>query len=270
MKISVIGARGFIGKALCAELERQGHDIHAPARDQQSSPAGGWGHLVWAAGLTANFRERPFDTVQAHVSDLMNVLRSGSCDSLLYLSSTRVYQRSADTFEDAELPCLSSDPSDLYNLSKLMGESLCLNAGVPRVKVARLSNILGPCEADRATFVGALSREAAAGQITLQTAPSSAKDYLWISDAAHYLAAMAVDDTVGIFNVARGAQIPHEAWATAIAGQFGATVNSASSAVDGGFLPISVRKLQSLYGAAKVDPLQQVAKITQSASASQA
>lgn len=264
MKVSVIGARGFIGSALCAALKEAGCDIHAPARDDMQRPKGGWGRLVWAAGLTANFRQKPMETIQAHVSDLAQLLQGGGVDSLMYLSSTRVYQRCAQTSEEVPLACLSTDPSDLYNLSKLMGESLCLNAGVEQVKIARLSNIIGAGEAARATFIGALCREAQAGQITLQSAPASEKDYLWISDAAAYLSAMALDDHCGVFNVASGVQIRHHDWANAIAGATNAQVKTDITAPDGGFVAINVTKLQAHYGPAKINLLEKIEAITRS------
>lgn len=264
MRVSVIGARGFIGRALCGVLREAGCDVHAPARDEMQRPKGGWGRLIWAAGLTANFRQKPMETIQAHVSDLTHLLQGGGVESLLYLSSTRVYQRSAHTFEDVPLPCLSTDPSDLYNLSKLMGESLCLNAGIEQVKIARLSNIIGAGEAARMTFIGALCREAQAGQITLQSATASEKDYLWISDATTYLSAMALDDQSGVFNVASGVQLRHDDWANAIAGATGAQVNADIASPDGGFAPIDVTKLQAHYGPAKINLLEKIKAITRS------
>ena len=55
-------------------------------------------------------------------------------DQLLFLSSTQVYLI-ADTHETAPLSCLSVEASDLYNLSKLLGESLVLQDPRPGFKV---------------------------------------------------------------------------------------------------------------------------------------
>lgn len=263
MRVSVIGGRGFIGKALCEYLVDQGCDVYAPARGSLEKPLIGWGRVVWAAGLTANFRQMPIETVQSHVSDLANLLHTGGLNGLVYLSSTRVYQRSAKTSEKTPLPCLSTDPSDLYNLSKLMGESLSLNAGVEAVKIARLSNVIGPHEARRATFLGALCREAQNGEIELQSAPDSCKDYLWINDAVAYLGALTLDDQIGVFNIASGKQTKHMEWVNAIAGEVSAEIKFDTNAPSGGFAPINVQKLHAIYGPAQTNPIEKVSQIAE-------
>ncbi len=258
MRFSLIGAGGFIGKALGRVLKAAGHEVHTPSKGEFVPPKGGWGRVVWAAGLTANFRQRPLATVQAHVSDLERLLRGGELEALLYLSSTRVYLRSSVTNEEVALPCLSSHPSDLYNLSKLMGEALSLSLPNLPVQIARLSNIVGPGEAQRSTFIGALCREAQQGQIRMQSALYSSKDYLWIDDCIKYLAKMAQDDTTGIFNVASGKQTTHAEWAHAIAVAYGAQVRHDPNDPDGGFAPIAIKKLHAMYGPSTTDPLTQI------------
>ena len=64
---------------------------------------------------------------------------------MLLLSSTRVYARSENTDELVQpLPCLSSDPSDLYNLSKLMGEALVLQDPRPGMKAGSARSAAAP------------------------------------------------------------------------------------------------------------------------------
>ena len=52
----------------------------------------------------------------------------------------------------------SNDPGDLYNISKLMGESLVLNDSRNGFRVARISNVVGPSQPS-ATFIGSLLNE---------------------------------------------------------------------------------------------------------------
>lgn len=62
--ITVLGASGFIGRHLTAELERRGVDHHSPGRHE--SPGGGpLGHVVYCAGVTGDFRRRPLDAAPA-------------------------------------------------------------------------------------------------------------------------------------------------------------------------------------------------------------
>lgn len=260
MRISIFGSKGFIGTALVARLREEGLDPDTPDRTRvlAGPPAHGWGTIVWAAGLTADFRSRPHDTIAAHVGDLNALLRQGGVERLVYLSSTRVYQRSAHSGEQGALPVMPTDPSDLYNLSKLTGESLSLSCGVPQVLIARLSNIVGPGEARRETFLGAICREAMQGEIRLQSAGESAKDYLWIDDAVRVLASVARDDTCGIMNVASGRQITNLEWAKVICDETGANLRIRPDAVETTFPAIDVRNMISIYGPARVDPLSRV------------
>jgi nucleoside-diphosphate-sugar epimerase len=263
MRVSIVGAGGFIGTALVATLRKDGLDPLTPDRTrlQEGPPPGGWGTLVWAAGLTADFRRRPHDTVAAHVGDLNALLRRGAVDRLVYLSSTRVYQRSTRAKETDALPVLPTDPSDLYNLSKLLGESLCLSCEVPQVMIARLSNIVGPGEVARETFLGAICREAGRGEIRLQSAGSSAKDYLWIDDATRILAAMTQDQACGIVNVAAGRQITHLHWTEAVCAETGAEYCILPDAVETTFPAIDTSAMVKLYGPPVVDPLDRVAEL---------
>src|SRR6476659_903845 len=98
-RFTVLGAGGLIGSRLATSLARAGHEVFAPPRDHElnGEPLG---HVIYAIGVTADFRTRPFDTVAAHVCQLQKVLSEGHFDSLLYLSSTRVYQGHTGTVDE--------------------------------------------------------------------------------------------------------------------------------------------------------------------------
>jgi nucleoside-diphosphate-sugar epimerase len=192
MKFTIFGGRGFIGSQLAKHVRSRGFECETPVRG--SRPTGNLGQVVWCAGLTADFRQRPFETVTAHVCDLLPVLQQAAFDSFLYLSSTRVYQNSPNSDEDSPLVVSSMDPPDLYNLSKLMGESICLNTSRPRVRVARLSNVYGPGPASD-SFLGQVVGAACRGKLLLRTSPESAKDYISIHDVVDLLLEIALSGT---------------------------------------------------------------------------
>lgn len=210
MKYTVLGASGFIGSHLVAALRDAGHEVYAPAKGDKAIFGRHLGHVMYCVGLTADFRTRPFDTVHAHVSLLADVLEKAEFDSLLYLSSTRVYARSASGKESAPLAVDVSDPSDLYNLSKLAGESLCRSCNRPGVKIARLSNVIGR-DLHSGNFLFALIREAISGHIELQTDPDSEKDYILLDDVVALLPRIATEGKGWLYNVASGANISHRA-----------------------------------------------------------
>ncbi|MGV2863349.1 NAD-dependent epimerase/dehydratase family protein [Achromobacter sp. AGC39] len=249
--VTVLGAAGFIGRHLVARLRAAGPPCQAPPRQDPGLMTRPLGHVIYAIGLTSDFRSRPLDTVEAHVCLLRSLLAAGNFDSLTYLSSTRVYAGSADTRESAMLAVNPNDPSDLYNLSKLMGESLCLHGGRSGAKVARLSNIVGLRDTPD-SFIDQLLEEGARGNgITLRTSLSSRKDYLYIDDAVSQILAIAQsEDASGIFNVAHGASVDNREVAHWLQQALGYRCNVAPDAPEWAFADVDVSRIQALCGGA--------------------
>lgn len=157
--ITVLGASGFIGSHLVRKLKSQGYDYYAPEKDEDVSMRN-LGNVIYCIGLTADFRAKPFDTVDAHVCYLLKVLKQYKFDSFLYLSSTRVYGIREDTaYEEDIIHNQPLDFSDLYNISKIMGESLCFAAGKDKMRVVRLSNVYG-YDSKSENFIFSLIRDA--------------------------------------------------------------------------------------------------------------
>jgi nucleoside-diphosphate-sugar epimerase len=206
VKFTVLGAGGFIGRHLAAHLRGEGHDVLALGRND-TVPDDPLGHVVYCIGLTGDFRGRPFDTAQAHVTRLSAILERAHFESLLYLSSTRVYARASTTCEAAAIPTVPADPSDFYNLSKLMGEALCLACPGKPARIVRLSNVVG-FDRQPANFLSALIVDALRGRIELHSAPASEKDYIAIADVVQMLPRIATQGRAQIYNLATGRNVP--------------------------------------------------------------
>lgn len=202
----MLGGTGFVGGHLVASLERAGHDVSAPGRDAPATAP--LGHLIYAIGLTGDFRTRALDTIEAHVCVLRRVLAAGGFDSLLYLSTTRVYGDSSAASEDDPMLVRPTDPDHLYNLSKLTGESMCLAVEDPTVRVVRLSNVYGPGAATH-SFLGNVLEQARGGRVTLGQDLASSKDYVSIDDVVEALPQIAMGGAARIYNVAGGRLVTH-------------------------------------------------------------
>lgn len=205
------------------------------------------GHVIFAAGLTADFRAHPFATVEAHVNLLAEVMQHAKFDSLLYLSSTRVYARAISGREDAALPVLTQDPSDLYNLSKLMGESLCLQDPRSCVRVVRLSNVVGGEDQDSDNFIPSLLRAARGGRIVLGTALESAKDYIHIDDVTDLLPRISISGSERLYNVASGLLTTHAEWVSLFVERTGCAVEVADNAPVVRFVPIDISRIRAEF-----------------------
>jgi nucleoside-diphosphate-sugar epimerase len=243
---TVFGAGGFVGRALSAHLNAQGWDVREVVRGDRFWRGADLGHAFYTIGLTADFRRRPFDTIDAHVSLLTDVLREATFRSFVYLSSTRVYGPAASTDEETPIPAYPGNPDHLYNLSKLMGEAACLGSGLANARVARLSNVFG-ADLASANFLTEVLREAVdTGRVTLRTGLASAKDYVWLGDVVRALEAIAVRGTEPITNVAFGVNTTHGEIVEAIRRETGAEVSVAPEAPVVTFSEIATARLDAL------------------------
>ena len=203
--ITILGASGFIGSHLVKRLRQYKLEFQALGRDD-SLPATNLGRVIYCIGLTADFRSHPFETVEAHVSTLLDLVRNCEFDSLLYLSSTRLYAGSNSSVEEQSLCVSPHQANDLYNISKLMGESITLNCGRTG-RVARIANVYGP-DFKSDNFLPSVLRQVVKGERTvLQTAPDSEKDYVWIVDVVEQLIWIAAEGKEQIYNVASGVNV---------------------------------------------------------------
>ena len=262
---TVLGAQGFVGQALSQWLRVRGHEVHTPAR--QLSPAelsaSLCGHVVYCIGLTADFRGRPWDTVDAHVGVLRQLLAEGNFASLTYLSSTRVYLGCDVGREDAALTVRPEDPDQLYNLSKLMGESLCHAASRPEkpVRVVRLSNAIGGDVASD-NFISVLLREAlATGGIHLRTSLDSAKDYIALADVTRMLGLIACSGQAHCYNLASGQQTTNGELVEAIARLTGAEFSVSDDALHTTFPRIDIGRLHHEFGFEPLSPISYLEEI---------
>lgn len=245
---TVLGASGYIGSRLVARLRADGHEVWAPQRGAPDLLSRPLGHVLYCIGLTGDFRSRPFDTVRAHASLLAEVLEHAQFDSLLYLSSTRVYLGAEDTDEGGVLAVRPQDPSYLYNLTKLTGEALCHACGRAGVRVARLSNVVGPgMDADSGNFIASLLRDARQGHVLLHSDPDSVKDYVYIDDVVDILPRIALQGRSAAYNVASGVQTRHAQWLQWLAEQTGCSLDVAPQAPLQQFPPIRVERLRAEF-----------------------
>lgn len=210
MKVTILGATGFVGRHLRQHFEAQGATVHCPPRGAELAGNGPLGHVIYAIGLTGDFRSRPFATVEAHVTLLSRVLEQTDWDSFLYLSTTRSYAGLPGPVDEETPLTLLPSADRLYDLTKLTGESLVLAQPNPAARVARLSNVVGANQST-ATFLGSLMQELReTGSLTIREDPQSSKDYVDIADVTRALPRIATDGAERLYNISSGVQTPHQ------------------------------------------------------------
>lgn len=246
MRFTVIGASGFIGGEIVQDLLARGFDVYAPQRGDVQVFDRDLGHVIYAAGVTADFRKRPFDTLRAHVTFLSSLLERAEFASLLYMSSARIYRHAERGDERAPIKLLSEDIEDYYDLTKLTGEALCFNSGRKNVRVVRISNVVGE-DFDSPNFIYDIIRQAQSGIIQLKSSLSSDKDYIAIKDVVRLVVGIAINGHGKIYNVASGVNITHETLVSLIGGYFGARLFVSEGARPNNSVPINISAIREEF-----------------------
>ncbi len=246
---TVLGASGFIGRNMVEHLRAQGWDVLAPSRGDASVFTKPLGHVLYCVGLTGDFRQHPFETVEAHVGLLGRVLREARFDSFLYLSSTRVYGGlPADALASEEL-ALPQRPSleGLYDLSKLLGEALCLAQPNPSIRVVRLSNVYGSGQSRHTFLQMLLDSLAQRGEVEIGEAPESSKDYVDLADVLELLPRIALQGRERLYNLASGEPVSHRQLAAALQAAGAGQVRFAAAGVSRRFARIDSGRLRQEF-----------------------
>lgn len=215
MRTTIIGGQGFIGSHLAKKLREEGQELYLPKRGEDGIFRKKLGKVIYCAGVTSDFRQRPIDTIRAHVSLLTEMMERSDFETFVYLSSTRVYSNENDDTKctvGQTLRVNSNHPEDLFNLSKLTGEAICLHSGRIGVNVARVSNVCGD-DFDSNNFIYSIIKDAVdKKKIVLRSALESSKDYIDIDDVVRLLINISSTGTGGIYNVASGSNISSGDW----------------------------------------------------------
>lgn len=247
---TVFGSTGFIGRHLVEALRQNGHNVRAIGRNIDFSAKQHLGYVIYAAGATGGSAISQAAMLDVHASLPEKIINHFDFNSFVYLSSTRVYGLEADALSTDENSRLSCSPtaSDWFALTKLCGESLCLNAKKPGVSVARLANIYGK-DQHPSTFLSAIRRDCIErGGATINEAPQSCKDYLSIHDTVRYLSSLATSGVEGIYNVASGSNITHASIAATLE-TLGFQVNFNPEGSERRFARINTDSITQLFGA---------------------
>jgi nucleoside-diphosphate-sugar epimerase len=251
MKYTILGGSGFIGRHLSEYLTHKNVELHVPRREdpdwfEKLLDSENLGTVFYCVGLTADFRRYPLETVDAHVCMLNKIFKHARMEQLIYLSSTRVYEGAKCTDESSVVNVQSDLPSHLYNLSKLMGESICFNSN-RKIKIVRLSNVYGP-QMESENFISAIVREAATrGKVKFQTSGNSSKDFVSITDVVRYIVQLAIHSNDLIYNLASGKNTTNTEIAHALK-LAGIDVEFEEDATQWCMPEINVNKLQAEFG----------------------
>jgi nucleoside-diphosphate-sugar epimerase len=211
--VVVTGASGFIGSALVAELLERGISVYAVSRrrvlktgslktaivnkyDETPCPANSTIiHLAETSNsAAANTSGKQY---VAEVKQQTSALLAKKFDRFIYVSSGTVYRKGAFL---PRLPTSETLSENIYTEAKIAAEGLVRRAGGV---IVRLSNIYGPPPKPGTVIADILNQIPGEGPLRIKDV-ASARDYLWIGDAAKGLNDIALGATAGVFNLGTG------------------------------------------------------------------
>jgi nucleoside-diphosphate-sugar epimerase len=242
-KLTVVGARGFIGSAVTSRAAEW--EVRALRHDE--IPEGeALGHVVYCSGVAFGADRQPLQAYERHAWALARLLRTCTYERLVYVSSTRVYDGSSGT-DETTAACLRSDaPGDVYALSKLAGEGIALAASLEN-RVVRLSNVYGPSVRSELFLSDILKQAVRTGRISLRSSLESSKDYVSVEDVADSILQIATASRERVYNIAAGTNVTHRSLIEAIRRSAPVDVEVAADAPATLVPAIDTRRLQAEF-----------------------
>jgi nucleoside-diphosphate-sugar epimerase len=242
--ITILGASGFIGSHLVATLLEREISFYAPQRNENLIGKD-LGDIIYCIGLTSDAKYKPHETIEAQVFKLQEIIKFCNFKSIVYCSSTRVYIHNIESAdEDLPIRVDVNDSFELFNLTKLLSESLLKNT-VKNYKSVRLSNVIGNDFASE-NFITSIVKDAVLNKkVILRTTRDSSKDYIFIDDAVDLILQIALSpNSKGIYNVASGKNIDNESISNKISLLTGAEIIYSENAEKIIFPSIDVSKVK--------------------------
>lgn len=245
--ITLIGATGLVGKEIAKQAKDLNLNVNIFSREQRELILNQQhNHIIFCAGENKCNLESLTNIVDVNSLFISQLIQKQNFVHLTYFSSTRIYNDSVNTSEEAVISFDFKDPRALFNASKLLGETACSFSQKP-VLIIRPSNIYGVTTTSQ-LFLPAITRNAVRDQVVnMHVNKDYAKDYINVKDVAFFALEMSQMKLSGIYNVASGKNIPAERIAQILEAETQCKTVWHSNNNKEIFHPIKIEKLKTVF-----------------------
>jgi UDP-glucose 4-epimerase len=239
-RVAVIGARGFIGAAICSQLEVEGINTirltsadvdlaSTPAVDRLTDLLKPTDSVVMLAALTPD-KGRDIATLMKNLTMMQHVcaaLDRMGCNHLVYFSSDAVYDTTiARVAEDTP-----TSPRDLYGAMHYTREVMGRGLAKAPILILRPTLVYGADDTHNAYGPNRFRRAAQdEGKISLFGGGEETRDHIHVEDVATLVVLCLLCKSTGVLNVATGRSTSFKELAQLVAGQFGTPVEIVETA----------------------------------------
>jgi UDP-glucose 4-epimerase len=216
-QVVVLGATGFLGQAIVAQLAGTGVEVHGfssstldltnrAAFSILDPLAGPETTLIFASAVTPD-KGRTVDALDANLQMAMNVgryLEGHSFRKVVYVGSDAVYPMGDDVVTESS----PVEPADFYALAKYAGErvlaNVCGAAKIPLL-IVRPTGVYGAGDTHNSygpnRFISQIHNER---KVSIFGEGDDIRDHIYVDDAAAAIVKLAASDQPGVFNIASG------------------------------------------------------------------
>lgn len=222
---TIIGGHGFVGQAICYELNNRGLSYNIIGRDDCITENLQFDKIIYCAGY-GDCQNNPYGVFEANSNLLVQILKKNTFSKMVYLSSTRLYMNNGSSHEKSDLLVGAGDNRRLFNLTKLVAEEMLLRSNKD-ITIIRPSNIYGTALKSPLFLPSIIKDAITKGEVNMYVNKNYAKDYVSVNTVAQasifFSEQSHLDDK--IINVASGKNISADEIANVLKKETGCKVN---------------------------------------------
>ena len=214
-RIIVLGSSGFIGKALCNQLNKQGKSFVGLSSNQLNllnelntkkyfTPVNTINSLIFISALAPCKNKEMYDKNILMINNFISAMYKTKIEHFIYISSDAVYMDSAEKITENDLICDSNIHAKMHKDRELIIKNFCKTNNI-ELSILRPTLVYGPGDTHNGYGPNKFVREINAGQnILLFGRGEERRDHIFIYDLIYIICEVIKNKKLGEITIATG------------------------------------------------------------------